>query len=132
MSYKYKLRNQFKLIRQNIPADYRELAAKQAAALFVNHALFKNSERIACYLPFKDEFNSLPLIDAIWQHKKKCYLPVLSANEDKILHFVSYKYGDALHRNRLGFLEPVHVAHEMEASALDIMIKPLHSRLRII
>jgi 5-formyltetrahydrofolate cyclo-ligase len=82
-------------------------------------------EHIACYLPFNDEFDSLPVIETIWQAKKYCYLPVLSKSDEKSLCFVRYDYGDALHRNRYGILEPVNLSRVMLPNLLDIVVMPL-------
>ena len=53
---KAKLRKQFRAIRSHIAISYREVAACNAAAIFVNQSFFKKSNRIACYLAAKNEF----------------------------------------------------------------------------
>lgn len=87
-------------------------------------AIFQQSQRIACYLAFKDEFDSSPIIEAIWQAKKHCYLPVLKDNNGKILDFVKYHYGDALRLNQYGIFEPVNPS-PIEPDKLDLVIAPL-------
>lgn len=124
MTAKFQLRKHFKALRSKIKAGYREEASKKAAMIFASQTLFVNSEHIACYLAFKDEFDAAPIIEAIWLAKKKCYLPVL-AEDGKSLFFVRYKYGDALHLNRYSILEPVHTTHKLAAELLDITITPL-------
>lgn len=76
-------------------------------------------------MPFKDEFDSSPLIEAIWRAKKQCYLPVLSAENKKLLTFVNYRYGDALHTNRFGILEPAKITRTLAAADFDLVITPL-------
>lgn len=121
---KYKLRQQFRDIRSKISPKYREEAALGAANFFKQSKLFAQSECIACYLPFKDEFDSSPLIEFIWQGKKTCYLPVL-AKDEKSLLFVLYEYGDALHFNPFSILEPVNITRQIAANSLDLVITPL-------
>lgn len=87
--------------------------------------VFKSSSHIACYLPTDDEFDTSPLIEAIWQANKNCYLPVLCNEKDKHLQFVTYQYGDSLKRNKYKILEPSNLSHKIDASALDLVITPL-------
>lgn len=123
MLLKQNLREHFKEIRRQIIKEYADHAAEEAARFFANMDLLKVCKNIACYLPFKDEFNSLPTIEAIWQAQKKCFLPILS--EENKLSFVQYRYGDALHKNRFGILEPKHLQKTISPSQLDIVITPL-------
>lgn len=104
---------------------YRQEAALSAANSFTQHDSFKKSKHIACYLAFKDEFDCSPIIEAIWQAKKQCYLPVLTGKDDNTLHFVRYRYGDALHLNRFSILEPVAISHVIAPENLDIVVMPL-------
>ncbi len=124
-SSKYQLRQQFREIRKHIAASYRQEAAMKAAKHFSQHTLFQRSQHVACYLPSKDEFDSLPLIESIWNAKKHCYLPSLSKAKEKFLHFVRYCYGDALHQNEYAILEPIGTAEPIALEALDLVIIPL-------
>lgn len=124
MQSKFELRKQYRDIRKKISADDREKAAKAAEVNFVKEKLFKESQRIACYLPFESEMNSNPMIEAIWHAKKQCFLPVLD-KEEKSLYFVRYRYGDALHANRFGILEPVNIGSALPSEKLDVAITPL-------
>lgn len=124
MQNKFELRKKFREIRKKIPAGDKENAAKAAEAIFVKENLFKESQYIACYLPYENEINSNPLIEAIWHAKKQCFLPILD-KEEKTLYFVRYRYGDPLHPNRFGILEPVHSCSAVSLEKLDIAITPL-------
>ena len=76
-------------------------------------------------MPFKDEFDSSAVIEAIWHAKKKCYLPVLTETTEPMLNFVPYRYGDALRLNRYKILEPVNIHTVYPANELDLVITPL-------
>lgn len=121
---KLALRKEFRDIRSKIPAAYRLQAAQAAAKLFANEAILKQSENIACYLPFKDEFDSSLVIESVWNAKKHCYLPVLQ-EDGKSLYFVRYVYGDSLRLNRYSILEPANVTQVISPEALDLVITPL-------
>lgn len=98
----------------------------KAAELLVKLPVFLASDDIACYLSYKDEFPTAPIIEAIWHAKKNCYVPKLSADEkSKELEFVKYQYGDALRFNRFKILEPAHPKQDIAPQALQLVIAPL-------
>lgn len=120
---KSELRIKFRETRSQISAEYRTQAANAAADIFIQQPVFKQSEHIACYFSFKDEFDATPLIQAIWQAKKQCYLPVLTA--ENALRFIHYNKGDVLQKNRYSIQEPVNTASPLRPQDLDIVITPL-------
>lgn len=124
MTDKFQLRKAYRAIRSHIPATIRAEASQKAAAIFKAQSIFKMSENIACYLPFKDECDPTPIIETIWHAKKNCYLPVLTKDE-KSLIFVHYHYGDALHLNRFSILEPINISQTIAPQDLDVTITPL-------
>lgn len=84
---------------------------------------FQKSHEIACYLPYKNEFDTKEIIDTIWQNNKNCYLPIL--REDQSLDFAHYKKGDALSLNRYGILEPQSPVQLITKEQLDLVLLPL-------
>lgn len=127
MQYKFKLRKQYRDLRQQVTPKVRHEAALLAANHFQNLTDFKNSQCIACYLAVKDEFDSSPIIEIIWNAKKTCYIPILDQKDkdQNFLRFVRYQYGDPLHMNRYGILEPTNISHEINPIELDMVILPL-------
>lgn len=85
--------------------------------------MFHQSREIACYLATNSEFDSSAIIQTIWHAKKKCYLPILLANE-KHLEFVAYQKKDELALNRHKILEPV-VHQKIATEKLDLVLLPL-------
>lgn len=84
--------------------------------------MFKANRHIACYCAYGNEFKTTPIINAVWQARKVCYLPVLS--DAKTLHFVQYNEGDELQLNQHQIPEPVHGCH-IHPEKLDLVIVPL-------
>jgi 5-formyltetrahydrofolate cyclo-ligase len=119
------IRKKYRDICSKIPVAYKEEAGHEAVQHLLKQAFFIQSERIACYLSTKHEFHSTPLIEAIWQAKKHCYVPVVTEENEKSLNFVPYHYGDALHQNRYSILEPANPAHKVPSENVDIVIVPL-------
>ena len=105
-----------------MPPEVREAAAEAAALTLLSQHVFKISRKIACYLPFNSEFDTVPIIQAVWQSHKECFLPVLSSSS---LKFISCSKGDKLSENRFGILEPVDNTEETPAEMLDLVILPM-------
>lgn len=107
--------------RRALSADASRAASECAAKLFVQHAFFKESERIACYFGQKDEINCSFIIDEIWRTQKSCYLPVLFQNH---LEFKRYEINSSLKLNKYNILEPDET-ETLLASELDVVLVPL-------
>lgn len=122
---KTQLRKTFCAIRGHVPSQIRSTAAQMAAQHFIQHPYFKQNNHFAAYLCFKDEFDATPIIKAIWQANKICYLPILTDAKSRKLKFVQYDYGDALQSNRYSILEPANTQREIAPENLDIVITPL-------
>jgi 5-formyltetrahydrofolate cyclo-ligase len=120
---KPELRAELRDIRRRISLSYRKQAAQAAAEILTQQDIFKRSEHIACYFSFGDEFDAMPIMEAVWQAKKNCYLPVLT--ETNSLAFFAYNKGDALGPNRYSIQEPVNVLEEFNVEDLDLVIAPL-------
>lgn len=121
---KTELRKYFLAIRAQFSKEVRETYAGQAAEILAAWPLFLASSKIACYYPMPFEFDTLPIIQAIWQHQKHCYLPVLPTPDTKHLAFAEYEPNDVLTLNRLKIPEPTGKDLLLPES-LDVVIAPL-------
>ena len=99
----------------------RQDAAQAAREILCNSAVFQNSQHIACYYPLNNEFDCLPIIQAIWEKHKHCYLPVLS---DNLLCFKRYQATTRLQTNRYNIPEPVS-EESIAVERLNLVIVPL-------
>lgn len=120
---KSRFRKNFRHTLSQIPIKYRIEAAHSAAKIFTQQTIFTQSEHIACYFYFKDELDARPMMEAIWQEKKQCYLPVLTL--ENTLRFIRYNKDDALQANRYGIFEPVDLTRQIKPQDLDIVLAPL-------
>lgn len=109
-------------LRHTISSKYRQSASQAVANHFIQNPLFKGSENIACYLATRNELNIQPIIQAIWQANKHCYLPVLSPTN--VLNFKLYKETDELKPNNYGILEPFNTPL-IATQELDLVLTPL-------
>lgn len=125
MISKTHLRAQFKRLRAALSPLERELAAKQALAIFTQSELFALNTNVASYLASPHEFDTEPLIDAIWKAKKRCFVPVLTDKPESPLQFVLYEFGSVLARNKFGILEPRDRQISIAPKDLDLVMVPL-------
>lgn len=100
------------------------VAANAVVDVFIKSALFNNSQHIACYFAQENEFDSFPIINAIWEAKKKCYLPMLSKKQNNTLEFGIYEKNTALKFNRYHIAEP-DVLLDFPKDQLDLVLMPL-------
>jgi 5-formyltetrahydrofolate cyclo-ligase len=88
---------------------------------------FQMGKRIACYLPIRGEVDATPIINAIWQTNKSCYLPIINPqNNVNSLCFIKYAFGDILKKNKFNIYEPLYDENKIiPADQLDLVIMPL-------
>jgi 5-formyltetrahydrofolate cyclo-ligase len=124
---KINLRGLFQNKRALISADDRQKAAEDAAWHMRKHVYFKQSQHIACYAASANEFDCKPLIEAIWQAHKLCYLPLLKETAAASLDFAVYAKGDSLQANRYAIQEPFVRAEtkKIQPAQLDLVFAPL-------
>jgi 5-formyltetrahydrofolate cyclo-ligase len=111
-------------VRRNMSEDKRFVAAIAATNRLVKMLHFKNSQNIACYFAQASEFDCAPMIKAIWEAKKNCYLPIISEVDGRTLAFGSYHPDSPLKPNRYGIDEPDTLAY-FPLNQLDLVMMPL-------
>jgi 5-formyltetrahydrofolate cyclo-ligase len=112
---KAQIRQAMRKRRHVVGVNERQAAAEAAASILVCHPLFTESAHIACYFPVAEEFDSVPIIQAIWQAGKTCYLPLV-LKPKKELGFAVYQENQSLNPN---------CYQVVPASQLDLVILPL-------
>lgn len=118
------LRSFLKVRRQQISLAERQKAAADAALLLLHTDIFRQSQQIACYYPFNNEFDCFPIIQEVWRANKNCYLPVLSLAKLNHLDFILYQPDTVLKPNRYNIPEPISPI-SIKAEKLDLVLLPL-------
>lgn len=117
-------------LRKSLRASRRALSVheQKQASLRLSRALgrqlyFRRAARIAFYLPIDGEIDPQPLMKAALHHGKHCYLPVVRNDQ---MHFVLYRPGMRMRRNRFGIAEPMlQWQHRIHVRALDLVLVPM-------
>lgn len=117
-------RKHFRLKRQKITITDRFKASNQALQWLLASEIFQKSDAVSVYMAKNDEFDCAPIIQSIWQHGKKCYLPVLDEQTINRLRFALYRKGERLQPNHYGILEPIN-REWLAAERLDLVLLPL-------
>lgn len=111
-------------MRAEISGHKRAAAANVAVDKLIKSALFNDSQHIACYVAQKNEFDCAPIIHAVWQAKKKCYLPKLTKGHHHNLEFSVYEKNTPLRFNRYNIAEPDSEL-DFPKDQLDLVLMPL-------
>jgi len=117
-------------LREQLDEAAQFNAAQQFAKEFAQTSLFRDSQRIAFYLPFEGELDPSILLKEACQKNKQCFLPVLlpdpALDSLRQMAFFSYCPGSVLHMNRYGILEPdPKHSEKCLPQDLDLVLLPL-------
>jgi len=120
-------------LRKKLRAQRRKLSrteqlqhARKLASLVVKHRLFRASRHIAVYFAADGEIDPALLARAIWQRKRRCYLPVLNAPYPRSMAFALYRPDSRLKLNQFRIPEPVTGRkHLRRSKQLDLVMMPL-------
>lgn len=118
-------------LRRALRARRRALSPSQQAAASaaldtVVAALpaFRRARRIGFYLAHGGEIDPAPLRRRAERLGKRCFLPVLHPLGHNRLHFVAWREGELLVRNRFGIAEPL-LRRPVPTWSLDLILVPL-------
>ncbi len=122
-----KLRKQLKNQRNKLSQDQRKKLSLSIAKHIAQSEVFKQSKKVAIYLPVNGEADPTSLVSLHAQSEQKFYLPVLSPSGNKHLLFVEWNKSTIFKDNIYGIPEPIITPStvQLEATKLDLVIMPL-------
>lgn len=116
------IRNILKKKRLEISLEQQNFDSEKIAAQVIHTSEFKTAQHIACYLPMPGEAHTQPIITAIWNANKYCYLPIVTKQS---LQFIRFTPTTKIHKNKLGFSQPENKSEIIAPEELDLVITPL-------
>ena len=120
------LRRMMRQRRRALPRAERVRCALRLDRQIQRMASFRNSRRVAVYLPNDGEIDTTTLIRRAIRVGKRCYLPLLCPLGGRRLWFAPYRPGEPLRLNRLRIPEPqLPTQHRVRAQGLDLLLVPL-------
>lgn len=117
------MREKLLALRRQVPPNDRIIKARSLTAIVTQLSSYQSAKNIAIYWSTTEEINTQPLIQAIHDASKNCYLPLLNNN---ILIFQRVKSATTLQVNKYNIYEPKPAPHQQITLAnLDIVFLPL-------
>jgi 5-formyltetrahydrofolate cyclo-ligase len=119
-------RKQLRARRRALTESEKLERSASLCSKLVRQPVFRNSKRIAAYLPSDGEVETSLLIELAWYMGKQVYLPVLIPYRGNRLWFARYEPDTQLVNNRFGIAEPA-MPHRQRIAphALDLVLAPL-------
>ncbi len=123
---KQSLRKHIRQQRHRLDQRERHHCAIKVAHNLSRLSLFRNADRIACYLPNDGELDLSDVIKHIWHMRKRCYLPILDHLSNNRLWFAPYTPTTPLGSNCYRIPEPdISPRYFARAHSLDLVLMPL-------
>lgn len=118
------LRRALRTQRRALSPAQQAAASTAVAAMVAALPAFRYARRIGFYLAHGGELDPAPLRQRAQRLGKGCYLPVLHPLGHNRLHFVAWREGEPLVRNRFGIQEP-RLQRPVPIWSLDLILVPL-------
>ncbi len=119
------LRKKIRQLRRDFSSEQQEQAALRLLTHILQEESFKAASKIAFYQAFDGEIDPEPAIQAALNLDKRCFLPVISTNNDSLV-FVEYTIGASLEKNHFGIMEPIQYPNNALAPEhMDLIFMPL-------
>ena len=113
-------RKQARIRRAAIPQSIRNDAGDQGATHFLDAINLSPKSTLSAYWPLGDEFDSLPLLQALLQAGHRIALPVVQGASQPLC-FRVWQPGDAMAVSSFGVSEPLAAAAEVQP---DVVVTP--------
>lgn len=120
---KISLRTGFRAKRDAVRPAERHAASEALVLQLYTQDWFTQKQAFALYRAMPSEIDTQPLITALWQQQKDCYLPRITT-EDTLV-FAHYTADTVLIPNRFGIAEPLTSASLCTLQNLDVIFMPL-------
>ena len=124
MNTKDSLRKEISLKRKNLSKKERLDSEKSLLQLWESIGGSYKKNKVALYWPINGEVATNALISYFFSNGSKCFLPVISNNEEnKLIDFALFEEQSRLVKNRFGIPEP-NKSKIIDLNQLDIIFLP--------
>mgnify|MGYP001359910622 FL=1 len=124
MNTKDSLRKEISLKRKNLSKKERLDSEKSLVQLWESVGGSYKTDKVALYWPANGEIITNALISYFFKYGSKCFLPVISKNEEnKIINFALFEEQSRLIKNRFNIPEPSK-SKIIDLNQLDIIFLP--------
>jgi len=110
-------------IRENISKEEKYLKDNIILEKLFESNLYKDSKNIFVYVSFRDEINTIKLIEKAFLDNKNVYVPKVY-NSNKTMKAIKIDSLDNLEKNKMGILEPKNDNLSIDKNNIDLIIVP--------
>ncbi|WMY95425.1 MAG: 5-formyltetrahydrofolate cyclo-ligase [Arsenophonus sp.] len=119
------IRKKLRKKRQELTHVERKKSAYKITKLILDQKKISSATHIGLFLSFDGEINTNFLIENLWKHNKKIYLPILNTYNQEVI-FVKYLPNTLLKKNYFNIYEPlVNNKNIIPIKNIDIIFVPL-------
>jgi len=118
------LRSTLRQRRRSLSPQQQQHHARQAVRHALRSPWFRRRKRVGLFISNDGELETAPLMQALWHHGHRLFLPVLEHSLSHPMVFVEVKPDTPLRPNRYGIPEPIQKKF-FPACLLDVVITPL-------
>lgn len=117
------LRRRIRTLRQDLPQEERAAAARAVASRLAGLRMMRPHQRVAVYLPIRDELDTAPVIDLARSLGCELYAPVITSFERRQMRFAALPTDLDTTPNRWGIREP-RGGRRIHGVRLDLVLVP--------
>jgi len=121
---KKQLRQQIRLLRQQLSKEQCLQAGQQLAQQFQQHFVDQDFKTIGVYLQNDNELDTSVLIEYFFQLNYELYLPKIYEDGSNQLQFLHFHSQSKMQNNRFGIPEPIS-DDEIALQEIDLLLMPL-------
>ncbi len=121
---KKEARNRAQRIRDNIPLREKEVLDNAIAKNLFAWDIYQRAQYIFCYVSFRSEINTFPIIECMLQNEKVVTVPKVNVKTGSMKAFIITNPIKNLGPGEYGILEPLPSCKEADYLKIDLIISP--------
>ena len=126
LSQRQQLRRTLRARRRSLSPAAQRQASRRLRRHMRRELYLHQARHIGVYLANDGELDALPALSGLDRARRRLYLPVLPRHGGAVLHFVHWRPGEPLVRNRFGIGEPrLRCRRQVPLWRLDVLLLPL-------
>ena len=111
-------------IRDSIPKPKKEQMDAAVAAHLLSWEIYRSSKVFFCFVSFRSEINTLPIIEQSFKLGKEVSVPKVNLSTGEMHAYIIEDLDSSLEPGHYGILEPVAGCRELDYHRLELIITP--------
>lgn len=124
MEIKRQLRDEAKAVRASIPASLRKEKSAYILQSLIELPAFQEANRVFCFVSFRDEVETRPILDYLWANDKRVFIPYIHQKKN-VMHASELCHIDELEVGYFGVMEQKEAFIQLTpVDEIDLVITP--------